>query len=342
MEQANKTVTSKCVLFDPATNRPSTYPIMFQDIWDMYIKQRKNFWEPEELDFSKDRLHWIKLSADEQYFIKNILAFFAGSDGIVNMNLNLNFINEIQTTEAQTTYRFQSMMEDIHAETYSIMIDTYINDPAEKHKLFNAIETIPCIKKKADWALKWINDTSTPYQMRLIAFAIVEGIFFQGSFCAIYWLREKGIMPGLVQANEAISRDENAHTMFAALMYSYFPDDERISQSVIHEMFKEALLIEKEFITESLPCRLIGMNSDLMCQYLELVTDNLLTTLGYKKIFGVSCPFPFMDKLNLDGKTNFFEGRSTEYRKAQGGVKATILDTSNTLDTNSTTLVEDF
>lgn len=319
---------SKCFLFQENTHRTTIYPIMYSDIWDMYIKQRKNFWEPEEIDFSKDRLHWGKLSDDEKYFIKNILAFFAGSDGIVNLNLNLNFINEIYTEEARFVYRFQSMMEDIHAETYSMMIDTYINDKNEKEKLFNAIETIPCVKKKADWALKWINDTTTPYQLRLIAFAIVEGVFFQGSFCAIYWLREKGIMPGLVQANEAISRDENAHTMFAALLYSYFLPNERIDEIIIHNIFKEALAIEKEFITESLPCKLIGMNSDLMCQYLELVVDNLLQLLGYNKIYNTSCPFPFMEKLNIDGKTNFFEKRSTEYRKSSN---------QNTIDYTSIT-----
>lgn len=319
-------MSSRCILFDSKTHRKTIYPIVYRDIWDIYIQQRQAFWTPNTIDFSHDRTDWHKLNDDEKYFVKNVLAFFAGSDGIVNLNLNLNFINEIQTEEARFAYRMQSMMEDIHSETYSIMIDIYITDDDEKTTLFNAIETIPCVKQKADWAMKWINHDNIPYTMRLIAFAIVEGIFFSGSFCAIYWLKHRNLLPGLAEANEYISRDEGIHTNFACLLYSYFPEEERIDERTVHEIFAEAYDIEKNFITTSLPCNLIGMNSNDMCLHLQFVADCLLVKLGYNELFKVkTTPFSFMDSINYDRKTNFFERRVSDYQMA------TIKDTKHNM-----------
>jgi ribonucleoside-diphosphate reductase beta chain len=301
-------------LFDDNENRLVLYPIKYHNIWNMYIKQRSAFWIPDEIDFSKDYIDWEKLTSDEKYFIENILAFFAGADGIVTMNIDVNFNQEVKILEAKYVYNFQSMMEGIHAETYSLMIDYYIKDNQRKMDLLNGIETIPCINKKANWAMKWIQKID-PFSKRLIAFAIVEGIFFSGSFCAIYWLKQRGLMPGLTISNELISRDESMHCEFACLLYNML--NNKLDEDIVHQMFIEAINIEKEFIIASLPCKLIGMNSNLMSQYLEFVTDRLLTQLNYNKIFFVKNPFPFMDVINLQGKTNFFEHRVSQYQKAK-------------------------
>lgn len=315
-------------LLDPKNQRLVIFPIKYEELWKMYKKQRAAFWIPDEIDFSKDIIDWNKLNNDEKHFIKNILAFFAGSDGIVNLNIGLNFKQEIFIPEAQYVYDFQSMMEGIHAETYSLLIDTYIIDENEKTHLFNAIETIPCVKKKADWALKWIyiDKQNASFAKRLIAFAIVEGIFFSGSFCAIYWLKQRNLMPGLTISNELISRDEGLHLEFACQLYSMIVN--RLDQQTVYDMFDEALEIEKEFIIDSLPCKLIGMNSDLMSMYLESVADKTLLQLGYKKKYNATNPFPFMDAINLQGKTNFFEHRVTQYQKANLNVTAS----ANTID----------
>lgn len=321
---------SKCVLFDDTNKRLTHFPIKFPEIRDQYLKQRASFWTPESIDFSEDKKDWNSLNNDEKHFIKNILAFFAASDGIVNLNLDLNFSQEICMEEAKIVYRYQSMMEDIHSETYSMMIDIYIKDEMEKTRLFNAMYEIPCVKKKADWALKWINHDNVLYTLRLIAFAIVEGIFFSGSFCAIYWLKHRNLMPGLTEANEYISRDEGSHTKFACTLYNLFPRDERLDENIVHEIFNEAFEIEKEFIIDSLPCRLIGMNSDQMIEHLKFIADNLLTELNYSRLFGTKeTPFTFMETINYDRKTNFFERRVSEYQKP-------VL---NSADNTKTTLV---
>jgi ribonucleoside-diphosphate reductase beta chain len=290
------------------------FPIQHQGIWEEYKKQQACIWTAEEIDLSADLDDWRNvLNEDEKYFVKNILAFFAASDGIVNENLAENFVKEVQYTEAKFFYGFQIMMENVHSETYSLLIDTYITDQAEKHKLFHAIETIPAVQKKAEWALKWIN--SPHFQERLVAFAAVEGIFFSGSFCSIFWLKKRGLMPGLSFSNELISRDEGMHTDFAVMLHNHYILN-KVSEERIKEIILSALEIEKEFILESLPVRLIGMNSDLMSQYLEFVADRLLVDLGCSKVFGVENPFDFMQNISLQGKTNFFEKRVGEYQKA--------------------------
>ena len=304
-------------LLDPESQRLVIFPIKYPELWNTYKKQRAAFWIPDEIDFSKDMADWnTKLTEDERHFIKNVLAFFAGSDGIVNLNIGLNFKQEVFIPEAQYVYDFQTVMEGIHAETYSLLIDTYIIDDAEKTYLFNAIETIPCVKKKANWALKWIyaDKQIASFATRLVAFAIVEGVFFSGSFCAIYWLKQRNLMPGLTISNELISRDEGMHLDFACQLYSMLIN--KLDQQTIYDMFEEALKIEKEFIIDSLPCKLIGMNSDLMTLYLESVADKTLVQLGYAKKYNSNNPFPFMDVINLQGKTNFFEHRVTQYQKA--------------------------
>jgi ribonucleoside-diphosphate reductase beta chain len=295
-------------------NRFVIFPIQHNEIWEMYKKQEACIWTAEEIDLSGDLEDWRnKLDENEKFFVKQVLAFFAASDGIVNENLAENFVREVQYTEAKFFYGFQIMMENIHSETYSLLIDTYINDQEEKARLFNAIETIPAVKKKAEWALKWIG--SPHFQERLIAFAAVEGIFFSGSFCSIFWLKKRGLMPGLSFSNELISRDEGMHCDFAVLLHNKYLAN-KVSEERIKEIILSALEIEKEFILESLPVRLIGMNSELMSQYLEFVTDRLLVDLGCSKAFGVENPFDFMTNISLQGKTNFFEKRVGEYQKA--------------------------
>ena len=287
------------------------FPIMDTDIWKAYKQQMDCFWRTEEIDLSKDLTHWEKLKDDERHFVSMVLAFFAGSDGIVLENLGTRFMSEVQLPEARAAYGFQLMMENIHSETYSLLIDTYIKDQDEKMKLFRAIQNYPCIKKKADWAIKWIQDKRSTFASRLIAFAAVEGIFFSGSFCAIFWLKKRGLMPGLTFSNELISRDEGMHTDFAVLLYSKL--NRKINKTRIYEIIKEAVDIEKEFICDALPCRLIGMNSKLMSQYIEFCADRLVVQLGYEKIYNSACPFDFMEQISVEGKTNFFEKRVGEY-----------------------------
>jgi len=295
-------------------NRFVIFPIEHQEIWEMYKKQQACIWTAEEIDLSSDIDDWRnKLNDNERHFIKHVLAFFAASDGIVNENLAENFVSEVQYTEAKFFYGFQIMMENIHSETYSLLIDTYISDPEEKSNLFNAIDTIPAVKRKAEWALKWVE--SDHFQERLIAFAAVEGIFFSGSFCSIFWLKKRGLMPGLSFSNELISRDEGMHCDFAVMLHNRFVNN-KVSEERIREIILSALEIEKEFITESLPVKLIGMNSDLMKQYLEFVADRLLVDLECSKVFNVENPFDFMTNISLQGKTNFFEKRVGEYQKA--------------------------
>ncbi len=300
-------------------NRFVLFPIEHNDIWDIYKKAEASFWTAEEIDLHQDITDWEnKLTADEQYFIKHILAFFAASDGIVNENLAENFVNEVQYTEAKFFYGFQIMMENIHSETYSLLIDTYVKDKVERNRLFNAIETFDAIKKKADWALRWIESPS--FAERLIAFAAVEGIFFSGAFCSIFWLKKRGLMPGLTFSNELISRDEGMHCDFAVHLHNNHLVN-KVPQERINQIITEALAIEREFITESLPVDLIGMNSRLMVQYLEFVADRLLTELNCPKVYNSENPFDFMDMISLEGKTNFFEKRVSDYRKAGVGME---------------------
>ena len=311
-------------------NRFVLFPIQHNDIWEMYKKQEASIWTAEELDLSPDLVDWeSKLNDDERFFIKHVLAFFAASDGIVNENLAENFLSEVQYTEAKFFYGFQIMMENIHSETYSLLIDTYIKDTKEKNYLFNAIETFEPVKKKADWAMRWIDNGS--YAERLISFAAVEGIFFSGSFCSIFWLKKRGLMPGLTFSNELISRDEGLHCDFACMLYNNHLVN-KLPKEQVQKIIADAVEIEKEFVTESLPVRLIGMNSDLMSQYIEFVADRLLTELGNNKIYNTSNPFDFMDMINLQGKTNFFEKRVGEYQKA--GVLNNENNTTFSLDSD--------
>lgn len=290
------------------------FPIKHDDIWKFYKRAEASFWTAEEIDLSPDLIDWEnKLNEDEKYFIKHVLAFFAASDGIVNENLAENFVAEVQYTEAKFFYGFQIAMENIHSETYSLLIDTYIKDKADKDNLFNAIETMDCVKKKADWALRWIDEGN--FAERLIAFAAVEGIFFSGSFCSIFWLKKRGLMPGLSFSNELISRDEGLHCDFACLLYNNHLEN-KLSKEKVKSIILDAVEIEKEFILEALPVRLIGMNSDLMSQYIEFVADRLLSELDCEKEFNVKNPFDFMDMISMQGKTNFFEKRVGEYQKA--------------------------
>ncbi|MFM9826830.1 ribonucleotide-diphosphate reductase subunit beta [Flavobacterium sp.] len=295
-------------------NRFVIFPIKHQDIWEWYKKMEASFWTAEEIDLSQDLNDWNnKLSDDEKYFIKHILAFFAASDGIVNENLAENFVNEVQYAEAKFFYGFQIMMENIHSETYSLLIDTYVKDEAEKDDLFNALDVFPAIRKKADWALKWIDSDS--FAERLIAFAAVEGIFFSGAFCSIYWLKKRGLMPGLTFSNELISRDEGVHCDFAVHLHNHHLVN-KVPKIRIKEIIVDALNIEREFITESLPVSLIGMNATLMTQYLEFVADRLLVELGCEREYNTANPFDFMDMISLQGKTNFFEKKVAEYQKS--------------------------
>jgi ribonucleoside-diphosphate reductase beta chain len=295
-------------------NRFVIFPIKHHDIWEWYKKMEASFWTAEEIDLSQDINDWNnKLNDEERYFIKHILAFFAASDGIVNENLAENFVNEVQYAEAKFFYGFQIMMENIHSETYSLLIDTYVKDETERDELFNALEVFPAIKKKADWALKWIESDS--FAERLIAFAAVEGIFFSGAFCSIYWLKKRGLMPGLTFSNELISRDEGVHCDFAVHLHNHHLVN-KVPKARIREIIVDALNIEREFITESLPVSLIGMNAALMTQYLEFVADRLLVELGCDREYNTSNPFDFMDMISLQGKTNFFEKKVAEYQKS--------------------------
>ncbi|PGH19423.1 ribonucleoside-diphosphate reductase small chain [Polytolypa hystricis UAMH7299] len=291
------------------------FPIKYHEIWQMYKKAEASFWTAEEIDLSKDLHDWNnRLNDDERYFISHVLAFFAASDGIVNENLLERFSSEVQAPEARCFYGFQIMMENIHSETYSLLIDTYIKEPKQRTYLFDAIDTIPCIRKKADWAIRWIQDKESSFAQRLIAFAAVEGIFFSGSFASIFWMKKRGLMPGLTFSNELISRDEGLHTDFACLLFSHLRH--RPSPEVVQSIIVEAVGIEQEFLTEALPVGLLGMNAKLMCQYIEFVADRLLVALGNKKYYNSTNPFDFMDNISLAGKTNFFEKRVGDYQKA--------------------------
>ncbi|MSP84821.1 MAG: ribonucleoside-diphosphate reductase [Flavobacteriaceae bacterium] len=315
-------MSSEELILQENKNRFVIFPIKHHDIWEWYKKMEASFWTAEEIDLSQDLNDWNnKLSDEERYFIKHILAFFAASDGIVNENLAENFVNEVQYAEAKFFYGFQIMMENIHSETYSLLIDTYVKDEAEKDDLFNALDVFPAIKKKADWALKWIESDS--FAERLIAFAAVEGIFFSGAFCSIYWLKKRGLMPGLTFSNELISRDEGVHCDFAVHLHNHHLAN-KVPKARIREIIVDALNIEREFITESLPVSLIGMNAALMTQYLEFVADRLLVELACDREYNTTNPFDFMDMISLQGKTNFFEKKVAEYQKS--GVMSTDSD----------------
>jgi ribonucleoside-diphosphate reductase beta chain len=300
------------VLLEENKDRFVLLPIKYPEIWQMYKKHEASFWTAEEIDLSPDLKDWERLTNDERHFVKHVLAFFAASDGIVNENLAVNFMREVQLPEARCFYGFQIMIENIHSETYSLLIDTYIKDTAEKSRLFRAIETVPCVQKKAEWALRWINNGS--FAERLVAFAAVEGIFFSGSFCSIFWLKKRGLMPGLSFSNELISRDEGLHCDFACLLYNML--ETKLSPERVKEIIMDAVVNEHEFVTDALPVSLIGMNSKLMCQYIEFVADRLLVALGQPKVYNAVNPFDFMETISLQGKTNFFEKRVAEYQKA--------------------------
>ena len=298
-------------LLTPDNSRYVMFPIKDNDIWEMYKKQLDCFWVAAEVDTSKDMNDWNKLSPDEKHFISMVLAFFSSSDGIVLENLAVRFMKDVQLAEARAFYGFQIAMENIHSETYSLLIDTYIKDSEQRDKLFNAIDNYPCIAKKANWAKKWINDNRSSFAVRLIAFAVVEGIFFSSAFASIYWIKKRGLMPGLTFSNELISRDEALHTEFAVLLYSKLLN--KIPKKKVYEIIREAVEIEKEFILEAIPCRMIGMNSDLMVKYIEFVADRLCVQLGYDKMYGSLNPFDFMELISLAGKSNFFERRVSDY-----------------------------
>lgn len=308
-------------------NRFVMFPIKYEDIWDMYKKALESFWRAEEVDLSKDLKDWESLTDNEQHFISMILAFFAASDGIVLENLGARFMNDVQVSEARAFYGFQIAMENIHSEMYSLLIETYIKNKNKKDELFNALDNFECINAKGKWAMRWINSDDAGFAERLVAFAAVEGIFFSGAFCSIYWLKKRGLMPGLTFSNELISRDEALHTEFAILLYSKL--NNKLSQERINEIITEAVRIEQNFITEALPCRLIGMNCKLMKQYIEFVADRLLVQLGYSKYYNTSNPFSFMELISLEGKTNFFEKRVGEY------ALATKTQTNNAFNMNS-------
>ena len=315
MNNISKNLVEKetCDLLKEDNNRYTIFPIQYSDIWDFYKMAQESFWTAEEIDFVADLDDYNNLTDNEKYFFENILAFFAGSDGIVLENLASRFLTEITVPEVRSFYSFQIFIENIHSEVYSLMIDTFIKDPDKKHVLFNAIQYIPCVQKKAQWAEKWIASDSS-FSKRLIAFAIVEGIFFSGSFCAVFWLKKRNLMvKALGTSNELISRDEGMHTDFAVLLYNKYIKD-KLEEKEVHEIMNEAVDIEKEFITQSIPCNLIGMNCELMKQYIEYVADRLLEQLNYEKIFFKENPFKFMENLSLSGKTNFFEKRPSEYR----------------------------
>ena len=315
------------ILLKPNMKRFVLFPIVYNDIYQLYKKAESAFWTANEIDLSKDMNDWEKLNSDEQNFIKNIIGFFAGSDGIIMENLAARFINEIQIPEARAFYSYQIFNESIHSETYSLLIDTYIKDIEEKEKIFNSIKYIPSVSKKAAWAYKWIQNKEVSFATRLIAFSIVEGVFFSGSFCAIYWIKKRGLLPGLTFSNELISRDEGMHCELAIMLYGMIKN--KVDKDIIKEIFYEAVEIEKEFITDSIPCAMIGMNSDLMKQYIEFVSDRLLIQLGYEKLWNSSNPFDFMELISLRSKSNFFELRVGEYSKSKIGENSTNFDMSD-------------
>src|SRR5690349_4326476 len=300
------------VLLKENKDRFVILPINYPRIWEQYKKHEASFWTAEEIDLSADQKDWNSLNDGERHFISHVLAFFAASDGIVNENLAVNFMSEVQVPEARCFYGFQIMMENIHSETYALLIDTYVKDPREKDHLFHAIDTVPAVKKKAEWALRWIENGS--FAERLVAFAAVEGIFFSGSFCSIFWLKKRGLMPGLTFSNELISRDEGSHCEFACLLYGMLKN--KLTEKQVHGIIKDAVEIEKEFITDALPVALIGMNAKLMSQYIEFVADRWVQELGYTKIYNATNPFDFMEMISLQGKTNFFEKRVGDYQKS--------------------------
>jgi ribonucleoside-diphosphate reductase beta chain len=310
---SNKNIEQNEPILKENKNRFVLFPIEHNDIWQFYKKAEASFWTAEEIDLSQDQKDWENLNDGEKHFVSHVLAFFAASDGIVNENLAENFVSEVQYTEAKFFYGFQIAMENIHSETYSLLIDTYIKDPKEKDKLFNAIDTLDCVKQKADWALRWIENGS--FAERLVAFAAVEGIFFSGSFCSIFWLKKRGLMPGLSFSNELISRDEGLHCDFACLLYNNHLNY-KLPVEQVTKIITDAVEIEKYFIVDALPVKLIGMNSDLMCQYIEFVADRLLSELNCPKVYNSKNPFDFMEMISLQGKTNFFEKRVAEYQKA--------------------------
>ncbi len=303
------------ILLKENKDRFVLFPIKYDKIWEMYKKAENSFWTAEEVDLSADLKDWERLNDGERHFITHVLAFFAASDGIVNENLAVNMMNAVQLPEARCFYGFQIMMENIHSEMYSLLIDTYVKDPNEKNHLFNAIDTVPCVTRKAEWALRWIEKGS--FAERLVAFAAVEGIFFSGSFCSIFWLKKRGLMPGLATSNEFISRDEGLHCDFACLLFGMLKN--KLTQEQVYSMIISAVEIEQEFITDALPVDLIGMNAKLMRQYIEFVADRLLNSLGCKKYYNSANPFDFMESISLEGKTNFFEKRVSEYTKAGVG-----------------------
>ena len=311
------------ILFEESTDRYTLFPIKDDNIWNTYKQSVSLFWTAEEIDLSQDKKSWDTLSPNEQYFIKMVLSFFASSDGVVNENLVNRFSNDVQLAEARAVYSIQNFIETVHSETYALLLQSYITDKEERNKCFKAIENFPSIKRKFDWGKKWITSTES-FNKRLVAFSIIEGLFFSGSFCAIYWLKKRGLMPGLTFSNELISRDEGMHTDFAVYLYKTYCD--KIDETLIHEIMKEAVDIEIEFICESLPVRLIGMNSQLMSQYIEFIADRLLSQLGYKKLYDTKNPFAFMEMISVDRKANFFESRVSEYSLADGGDRNKAFD----------------
>ena len=311
---------SEYLVTEEVPKRMTIFPIKNAPMWDMYQKALASFWTVSEVDLTKDRDDWERLPENEKTFLKNVLAFFGSSDTIVNINLSERFINEVQPLEAKFFYAFQMSIENIHSEMYALLIDTYVTDSAEKHALFEAVQRIPCVRKKAAWCFKWIDDLDASFAQRLIAFAIVEGVFFSGAFASIFWQKERGKLPGLAFSNELISRDEALHVEFAVLLYSYVTD--RVEEATVHEMFRDAVSVEQSFINESIPCAMLGMNANLMSTYIEFVADRLLVQLGYAKLFNAHNPFPFMERISIQNRTNFFESRVSEYAKANvGGVR---------------------
>lgn len=322
MQTADTTSTDPLLQADDT--RFVMFPIKENDVWEMYKRQVDCFWRAEEVDLSKDLNDWKSLSSDEQKFIKMVLAFFAASDGLVLENLAVRFMGDVQLSEARAFYGFQIAMENIHSEMYSLLIDTYIQDSNEKMTLFNATQNYPCIQKKADWAKKWLGDNRSSFAARLVAFAAIEGIFFSASFASIYWIKKRGLMPGLTFSNELISRDEALHTEFAVLLYTKL--QKKLNKKRIHEIIQDAVEIEKEFITEAIPCRMIGMNSTLMKQYIEFVADRLVVQLGYDKIYNSQNPFDFMELISVESKVNFFERTNSEYALANKTVDDDVFD----------------